>query len=301
MPYASHVVQWVVADANMQVFDTSEDNVPPASLFRMTSSPLLARYAPALAVVALLHIGALAWLLQSLRDMTPYVTIESRPIMAELLKAPPAVAVQSEPSPAPKPRPPAATPRPAVPKPAVPKPAVPKPAVPKPAVPKPAVPVPAVPKPPVKAVTPTSMPPTPKRDSPSPPAPAPVTAPDAPSTPVTNPSPAPADAAQSAPAPRPVVAQGAPKGVAKLDCQIVAPEYPALSRRREETGTVVINLVLDTSGKVERATVKKSSGHDRLDDAARAAALSSACHPYVENGEPIRVSADQPYVFNLGD
>lgn len=84
-------------------------------------------------------------------------------------------------------------------------------------------------------------------------------------------------------------------------CSIVRPDYPSASRRRGETGTVVVNFVLGVDGKVERANIKKSSGYDRLDDAARTAVLDSLCKPYVENGQRIRVTKDQPFVFNLDD
>jgi protein TonB len=250
----------------MQLSPSSAGGTPPALTSPMTSRPF-AHYAPALAMVALAHAGALAWLMHARLDAPAEVTIESKPIMAELLRSPPPapVAVQSEPAPAPKPKP-VATPRP-------------------------------VAKPTPKSATPKPAPPAPVRDIPSQATPA---ATPAPAT-MANASPAQAEPAPATPSPRPVIAQGAPKGVAKLDCQIAKPDYPALSKRREEMGTVIVNLVLDADGKVERATVKKSSGYDRLDDAARTAALGSTCRPYVENGQPIRVMADQPYVFNLGD
>ncbi|KAG0189030.1 hypothetical protein DFQ28_003975 [Apophysomyces sp. BC1034] len=232
----------------------------------MTSRPL-AHYTTTLAAVALLHAGVIAWLVYGRSDTAATMTIESWPIMAELLTPPAPVAVQSAPAPEPKPKPkpkPVVTPRPA-------------------------------PQSAVKNPPPAPTPPMPVHDTPS----QTVAA-----QPAAAASSAPADAeepASPAPAPRSVITQGAPKGVEKLDCQIVRPAYPALSRRREETGTVVVNLVVGLDGKVERATVKKSSGYDRLDNAARNAALASTCRPYLENGQPIRVAADQPYVFNLGD
>jgi protein TonB len=139
------------------------------------------------------------------------------------------------------------------------------------------------------------------------PTPTPVAAapsPIAPATPgQTTPTAAPAAAptvAESAPA-RPTLGISTPKGVTKLECGIVRPDYPSASRRRGETGTVVVNFVLGVDGKVERANIKKSSGYDRLDDAARTAVLDSSCKPYVENGQPIRVTKDQPFVFNLDE
>ncbi|MCG1054848.1 energy transducer TonB [Mycetohabitans sp. B5] len=230
-------------------------------------SRAVAHYTTTLAVVALLHAGVIAWLVYGRADTVPTVTVESRPIMAELLAPPAPVAVQSTPTPAPKPKP------------------KPKSVV----MPRPS------PKPIVKNPAPAPTPPMPVRDTPSQSVPTPPASPAAP-------APAPvAEPASPALSSHSVVAQGAPKGVAKLDCQIVRPDYPALSRRREETGTVIVNLVVGLDGKVERATIKKSSGYDRLDDAARNAALASTCRPYIENGQPIRVTADQPYVFNLGD
>lgn len=226
-------------------------------------------YTSTLAAVALLHAGVIAWLAYGRADTVPTVTVESRPIMAELLAPPAPVAVQSTPTPAPDPNP--------------------KPQPKSVVMPRPS------PKPVVKNPAPAPTPPMPVRDTPS------QSVPTAPASPAA-PAPAPvAEPASPAPSPHSVVAQGAPKGVAKLDCQIVRPDYPVLSRRREETGTVIVNLVVGLDGKVERATIKKSSGYDRLDDAARNAALASTCRPYIENGQPIRVTADQPYVFNLSD
>ncbi|WXK37007.1 energy transducer TonB [Mycetohabitans rhizoxinica] len=252
----------------MQVSPSSAGALRSSAVSPMKSRPV-AHYTTTLAAVALLHAGVIAWLVYARADTVPTVTVESRPIMAELLAPPAPVAVQSAPAPTPAPKP------------------KPKSVM----MPRPN------PKPVVKHPAPAPTPPMPVRDTPSQSVPTPSAPPAAPA-----PTPAPvAEPASPAPGPRPVVAQGAPKGVAKLDCQIVRPDYPALSRRREETGTVVVNLVVGLEGKVERATIKKSSGYDRLDEAARNAALASTCRPYIENGQPIRVTADQPYVFNLDD
>jgi TonB family protein len=48
----------------------------------------------------------------------------------------------------------------------------------------------------------------------------------------------------------------------------VAPTYPLESRRLREEGTVVLNLLLGTSGRVEEIAVSASSGSPRLDKAA---------------------------------
>ena len=93
----------------------------------------------------------------------------------------------------------------------------------------------------------------------------------------------------------------APKNVSHLDCNIAKPDYPALSRRRGETGTAYVRFVVGLTGNLENVELKKSSGYDRLDDAALAAVRASACKPYLENGVPIRAAYTQPYQFGLSD
>jgi len=111
-------------------------------------------------------------------------------------------------------------------------------------------------------------------------------------------TPEPAPAAHAAPAPP---ALAAPKNVSHLDCGIVQPDYPALSKRRGETGTAAVKFVVGLTGKIESIELKKSSGYSRLDDAALAAMHASACKPYLENGEPVRATYTQPFVFGLTD
>ena len=47
-----------------------------------------------------------------------------------------------------------------------------------------------------------------------------------------------------------------------------SPHYPPLSRRLKEQGKVLLNVYVNALGKVEKVEVEKSSGFDRLDDAA---------------------------------
>ncbi|MFL6686274.1 energy transducer TonB, partial [Paraburkholderia graminis] len=141
--------------------------------------------------------------------------------------------------------------------------------------------------------------PAPLREAP---APSPVTVappePAAPAAPAAPPTPA----APAAPAiGRQTMEISAPKNVSHLDCNIAKPDYPALSRRRGETGTAYVKFVVGLTGKLENIELKKSSGFSRLDDAALAAAHASACKPYLEDGQPIRAAYTQPYNFNLED
>jgi periplasmic protein TonB len=138
------------------------------------------------------------------------------------------------------------------------------------------------------------------------PTPMPVT--EAPSQ-VAAPAPEPTPPAPPQPAPPPVAPAigkpsmdlAAPKNVAHLSCNIAQPDYPAMAKRRGETGTAVIRLTVGLAGKIENVTLQKSSGSSRLDEAALDAVRGSACSPYKENGEAIRATATVPFVFSLND
>jgi len=103
------------------------------------------------------------------------------------------------------------------------------------------------------------------------------------------------------PAPAPALNPNIPKNVKHLTCAATPPDYPALSRRRGETGTAVIQFIVDTTGRVESAHVKSSSGFSRLDDAALAAALASPCTPYMEAGQAVKAITERPYSFSLSN
>jgi periplasmic protein TonB len=133
-------------------------------------------------------------------------------------------------------------------------------------------------------------------------APSQIAAPAPEPTPPAPPQPAPPPAAPAAPAiGKPSMDLAAPKNVAHLSCNIAQPDYPAMSKRRGETGTAVIRLTVGLTGKIENVALQKSSGSSRLDDAALEAVRGSACSPYKENGEAIRATATVPFVFSLND
>ncbi|MBV8628228.1 MAG: energy transducer TonB [Paraburkholderia sp.] len=223
------------------------------------------RVAVAGVAVAALHVALLAIVLMMRNDpVAP--TLESRTITAELLSPAPVaapVALQSTPAP-PKPVPPVPHANPKV---------QPRPAA------KPApTPLPEAAAPSQHEIT---------APEPAPPAPTPA---------------APAPAAAAAPAVgKPTMALSAPKNVAHLDCSIVTPDYPALSRRHGEAGTAYVKFIVGLSGKIENIELKKSSGYNRLDDAAVAAMRDSTCKPYIENGEAVRATYTQPFTFGLTD
>jgi len=219
------------------------------------------RVLTATAVVAAIHIALLA-VIMTLRHDPVQPALESHVMTAELLPPAP-VAAPALQSIAPPP-------------------------------PQPKPPVHTKPKPaPTPRPTPT---PLPQAAAPSPtPVAAPDTTPPAPAAPATPP-------AAAAPAlGKETMEIAAPKNVSHLDCNIARPDYPALSRRRGETGTAYVKFVVGLSGKLENIELRKSSGFSRLDDAALAAVHASTCKPYVENGQPVRAAYTQPYNFNLDD
>jgi periplasmic protein TonB len=219
----------------------------------------------ATAIVVALHAALIAIVLTK-RDTAAPLALESRTITAELIQPAPVAApaaIQSTPTPPPpKPVPHVTRAKPVV-------------------------------KPQPKPV-PT---PLPVADAPSQHS---IEAPAAP-TPPAPAAPAPAPAAAAPEPGKPTMALNAPKNVSHLDCRIVQPDYPALSRRRGETGVAYVRFVVGLSGQIESIELKKSSGYGRLDDAALAAMHDSSCKPYLEDGQPVRAAYTQPFDFSLSD
>lgn len=228
-----------------------------------SSARLNSRVWAATAAVAAIHVALLAVVL-TLRHGPVQQPLETRVMTAQLLAPAPVaapVAVQSTTPPTPKPTPPVHT----------------KPKI----QPKPILTAKPTPTPLPEAAAPSPTPVAPADPTPAAPA---------------------APAAQAAPAVgRPTMDITAPKNVSHIECSMITPDYPALSKRRGETGTAYVTFVIGPTGKVESISLKKSSGFSRLDDAAIAAAHASSCKPYLENGQAIRATATQPYNFNLND
>ena len=77
------------------------------------------------------------------------------------------------------------------------------------------------------------------------------------------------------------------------------PAYPALSLRRGESGTTVLQVELGADGRVAQATIETGSGYPRLDEAALAAVKGWRCQPPRRNGQPTAAVARQPFKFVL--
>ena len=104
----------------------------------------------------------------------------------------------------------------------------------------------------------------------------PEPAPNAPTAVSTPPVPLPPIAAPVAVAVAPVAAPPTPPAPPRIELpssdaeylQNPKPSYPSLSKRLGEQGTVLIQVLIGVDGNAQKGEIKKSSGFDRLDQAA---------------------------------
>ncbi len=78
------------------------------------------------------------------------------------------------------------------------------------------------------------------------------------------------------------------------------PEYPPTSRRLGEEGSVVLQVLVDTDGKVMDGKVQTSSGFARLDEAALKHALRAwRFTPGTEDGVPVQIWHSVKVTFKI--
>ncbi len=111
------------------------------------------------------------------------------------------------------------------------------------------------------------------------------------------PAPATRSAAPAAAAPAPAVV---PPRSDAAHLNNPAPVYPPLSRKLQEQGRVLLDVHILADGSVGEMRLKKSSGFDRLDDAAMRAVRQWRYLPARRGDEPIAWWYVQPIVFALG-
>ena len=78
-----------------------------------------------------------------------------------------------------------------------------------------------------------------------------------------------------------------------------APRYPYLSRSREEEGKVILRVHVNKQGRASRIETIQSSGHSRLDKAARKAVKNWTFIPALEDGNPTAGVVQVPILFVL--
>ncbi|MBF0308206.1 MAG: energy transducer TonB [Magnetococcales bacterium] len=79
------------------------------------------------------------------------------------------------------------------------------------------------------------------------------------------------------------------------------PIYPAMARSRGWQGVVVVEAVVERDGAPVAVTVKRSSGHQILDQSAQAAVQRWRFDPARRGGEVVRAVVEVPVRFNLID
>ena len=158
--------------------------------------------------------------------------------------------------------------------------------------------------PPRPEAKPPAEPPKPKpivKPRPKPPEPLPLIA-----APVEAPSPSPIIVPPPPPPPPP---EPAPVVVAPpvITAPIFAadyldnpsPTYPTLSRRNGEQGRVVLRVLVNPAGRADQVEIRTSSGHPRLDNAARDTVLGWRFVPAKRGEAPIAAWVLIPISFRL--
>jgi protein TonB len=79
----------------------------------------------------------------------------------------------------------------------------------------------------------------------------------------------------------------------------IRPRYPPESARAREEGTVLLRVLVDEAGAPQQVDIARSSGHARLDNAAREAVSRARFRPVLRNGVAIPVWGTVPIAFRL--
>ena len=85
------------------------------------------------------------------------------------------------------------------------------------------------------------------------------------------------------------------------DLQSCHPDYPAMSLKNNESGTVKVKFIIGADSKLQSAKVTKSSGHPALDDATLKALSQCPFRAAVKKGKAVAASFDALYVWKLPD
>jgi len=109
---------------------------------------------------------------------------------------------------------------------------------------------------------------------------------------------------EPAPPPRAAPAPSGPTVSARPDAKsFTRPEYPSMSVRLGEEGSVILNLTCSAEGRVSNASVDTSSGFPRLDEATIKEANRGRwkCTPAQENGQAVASQFKFKYTWRLQD
>jgi protein TonB len=147
-----------------------------------------------------------------------------------------------------------------------------------------------------------SLRPTPAAISPSVSTPKPIVIPTLPAPVTPSPRPAPAQPAAAAP---PAVKRGDLVALTEVDrapeiASVVKPEYPPVARRMNVSGTVVLSVLVDETGRVEDVrTIREAGGNMGLTQAAQKAVRLWTFRPAVKGGVNVKTWMTIPIPFVL--
>jgi protein TonB len=79
----------------------------------------------------------------------------------------------------------------------------------------------------------------------------------------------------------------------------LSPMYPPASLRAREQGTVLLRVLVDPSGVPQRVEIARSSGHTRLDTAARDSVSRARFRPVMRDGAAVSAWGIVPIAFRL--
>jgi len=77
------------------------------------------------------------------------------------------------------------------------------------------------------------------------------------------------------------------------------PRYPPASVHAREEGTVTLRVLVDANGVPQRIEIAHSSGHSRLDAAAKESVARARFRPVMQNGVAVQAWGIVPIVFRL--
>lgn len=78
-------------------------------------------------------------------------------------------------------------------------------------------------------------------------------------------------------------------------------DYPALARKANIEGNVLVRMLVDIDGTVAEAQILKSSGNQLLDEAALKSSRQWRFTPGRQRDKLVRVWVHTPFIFNLKD
>lgn len=108
---------------------------------------------------------------------------------------------------------------------------------------------------------------------------------------------APAPPTPPLPAPAAALKQVPPSAVRYL--KMPALNFPRLAKRAGESGTVVLRITVDESGRLKQASVHRSSGFERIDQAALQDIRSARFAAQMEDGRAVEWQTLAPLAYEL--